>query len=238
MESEYRSYRQGRLDARSIMLDGYSHDSTRNAERAADQVGLGINYFSYTNILKQVETGQNPIEICAKITGTRYEEQLKALFATDASLDGRHRPNAVVAVVRYSDRVDYAKVKTTLASIKPLLGKEPVSSLKSGVSELSSLGIAPDHLGINPKPISVPAFFTPRQGESFDPYTDKIESRYVIDESIRSLTKFCMLVGYKTADSLVVIDGKNEQLGNRLDAFFKNYFDRSPFAIADIRKTE
>lgn len=222
-------------NATGIMLDGNSHDSARRAEWAARQAGLGITIFSYDDVLMQTGEEQDPIEVCARATGTQYEEQLKALFAADAPLDGQHWPNAVIAVTKYIDRVDYKKLAAVLSTFPQ---NRNAGSLRSHLSGLENLGIVPGRLGINQDSLGVPAPFVPPQGESFESYTDQIGSRYVIDESVGRLSRFCLLVGKKAADGLVVIDGRNEQLGNRFDAFFKAYFGGTPFAIADIVKTK
>lgn len=216
--------------SRSVILDRDSHESARRAEWAAQRVGLGIAIFSYSDILARVPEGQNPIDFCAEVTGTAYEEQLKSMFAADASLSGQSWPNAVLAVVKYSDRIDLGKLALALGEL-PHKGK-PVGALK--FMSVEKLGVPRGYLGVTPECLMVPALFTPSAGETFPAYTSETYSRQVVDRSLRKLTKFCMLAGRRKADALVVIYGQNRPLGNKLDTFFNNYFGGRDFAIADI----
>lgn len=218
----------------TIILDKDSHCSARRAEWAAHKAGLRVTIFSYTDVLAQVKADEDPIAACARLTATEYEEQLKALFVADAPLDGQHRPHAAIALLSYPDRLDYHELDAVLSN---LLGTR-VGSLRSAFSELASLNLTPDYLGVNQDTLNVPTLFVPGPGDSFDPYTDNIGTPRVVDESIRRLTKFCLLVGHKKADALVVIDGQNKQLGDRLDAFFNGYFGGAPHTIADIRRVK
>lgn len=221
---------------RSVILDTDSCQSARKAVWAAQRTGLGITLFSYSEILDQVGDGQDPIEHCAQVTGTQYEQQIKTLFFSDAPLDGRHRPNSAITVLKYPDRVDYRKLAVVIAS-EPLRRKDRViGKLVQNRQGLEVLGIVPGYLGINEQPMYVPELVTAGPGETFDPYTDRFLSMHVIDQSLRELSRFCMLVGFRKADALAVIDGGQERLGERLDAFFRNYFGGSIFAIADIRE--
>lgn len=217
---------------RSVFLDDDSHKSVMGAVLAARRVGLGVAIFSYSEILTQVPEGQDEIEICATATGTAYEEQLKSMFVADASLSGQNRPNAAVALLKYPDRIDFEKLAHALEEFRH--SGRPIGKLR--FMSVEKLGIPRGYLGINPECLMVPALFTPSKGESFTPYTDKIPGSWILDESLRELSRFCMLVGYRKADALVVIDGGNGQLGNRLDGFFRNYFEGGSFAIADIRE--
>lgn len=218
---------------RSVILDNDSHRSVMSAVQAARRVGLGIAIFSYSEILATVPEGQDEIEICATATGTTYEEQLKSIFVADAPISGQSMPNAAVLLLRHPDRIDFQKLAGELGRFRRH-GDKPIGTLK--FRSIDKLGIPRGFLGVNPSHLMVPTYFTPTPVESFDPYTENMPSSLILDESLRELSRFCMLVGYRRADALVVIDGGNGRLGNRLDGFFRNYFEERVFAIADIRE--
>lgn len=221
----------------SVLLEKGSHESARRAEWAAERTGLGITLFSYSEILDQVSYGQDPVEVCAQATGTEYEEQIKALFVSDAPLDGKHRPNSAVGVLKYSDRLDYKKLATVIWNERyPGRRDIVMGKLTQNLPDLEALGIVPGYLGINQRTVYVPEFVIAGPGETFDPYTDQFLSKHIIDESLRELSRFCMLVGFGQADALVIIDGRNRQLGERLDAFFSNFFGGGMFTISDIKE--
>lgn len=219
-----------------VKLEKSSLTSAEKAAGAAQEVGLGVRIFSYSDILAQVQEGQNPISVCADVTGTTFNEQLKSMFISDAHLSGQSFPNAAIAVVQYSQRIDFQKLAPVLSEFSRR-GK-PVGTLKFMSAE--RLGVPRGFLGINPKCLMVPALFSPLETERgmYKPYTDEIASSRILDQSLRALSRFCMLVGYEKADALVVIEGQNGQLGNRLDTFFREYFEGGRFAIADITQTE
>ena len=217
-----------------VMLEEDSHQCARWAVSAAINNNLTINIHSLSDILKKVPEGQDPIQACADATGTRYEGQLKSTFASDAPLDGQHRPNVVIGVTRYSTSVDYRKMADVRANYG--FGKVDVGHLTSRGVDLRKLKVEPGFGGIYHRTLWVPALFSPGKGEDFEPYTDAIPGLRIVDESIRELEKFVLLVGTGKADDLVVVSGDGTRLGNKVDAFFDSYFQKNWYTIADIKR--
>ncbi|MBI4035945.1 hypothetical protein HY383_03265 [Candidatus Daviesbacteria bacterium] len=232
MKVDFEYFRNTPPGIAKVALDGYSIKPAREAVKSAQKVGLGIRVFSYSDLYAdhaKVSPGEDFINYCALVTSTAREEQLKSMFAADAPLSGQSMPNAVVAVVKYSDRIDLVKLAGELQKISPR--DRLVGTLK--FMSVEKQGVPRGYLGINPECLMVPTLFTPPATESWDPYTDNMPSNRILDESLRGLSRFCMLVGYRKADALVVVEGQDEPLGDKVDIFFRSYFD-SNFAIADI----
>lgn len=207
------------------------------AERAAwaasyRDASLGISLFSYSAVGEghAVDGAADPITRCAEMTGVAREQQLKSVLLSDDQLDGKHTPHAAVAILPYNQEADCTKI--TEEMIRHY--RDPINPKRLHVADTESLGIVSGFLGVNPETLSVPMWFTSPKGE-FEPYTTLKGTMYLVDSSLRDAPAFCMLAGEGKADALVVVSGHGEQLGNQLDAFFRNYFGGSPFVIADIK---
>lgn len=228
-----------RRPSKNVFLDANSHECANFAVGVAHSLGLRTDIFSYEGVLEEVGLADS-MEVCARITGTSLNEQLKNILVADAALDGQNRPNAVLGIMPYPSRFDFKKM--ALVNAEYNANKRAVGQLAQRAEEFEKLGFTPGFIGVNTRIFYVPALFSPAAGEDFKPYTDLVPGLRIVDKSVQRLSKFCFLAGSRKADALVVVshgDRREEPLGVKADDFFRDYFRGGNwYTMADIKEDE
>ncbi|VVB61557.1 Uncharacterised protein [uncultured archaeon] len=200
---------------------------------SAEALGLDLEVYPYSQILESMEKGANVFEVCARITGTGIDEQLKFVLASNGSLNDYPYIQAAVCVVPSSGRVDFNKIPV-------LLEQELYKSIKdykfsSNRAKPEIVGIEPGYLGFYDN-LRFPKF--EEYGDIF-PIFDKSHSEekipYLIDSSVKDLMAICAPLGKGKTNDLGVISGK-ENIGFYLDTFLESIIGKGSFAFGNVCK--
>jgi len=219
-----------------------------SAVSVAKPLGLEVKIFPFSELLPKIGEDQEFIQRCAEETGTEFNEQLKFALISDASLDRKDilavqkSPNVVIGTIPSGNQFDYEKVIGALMipdkHIWNLPSYKTINPKKfsNNGADPEACGFEPGFIGLETDVVWHPHFF-PSDGYNYDDYVDGAPTPYVIDDSIRDLTKMCFPIGRKAeGGALLLVDAGEHKIGEKLDEFLNSYLKPYAFVIDDIKK--